>query len=182
MGGKHNELTPTPRPSQTRGPRRWPVRRSDLEVSCPLRPRTSGRDTVGLKPNERDRHEEIHRAPRLVNAQQCFRKHDRHGEVAVAVVIEEDGHLVSVVALDRALSPPLAADARTDPEWRLGLYARGTLTVVVTGSAWTFVVLPEVAQQERAPASRVFGVAAHHLEPGGLDLVLAGRRVRGCLA
>jgi len=35
------------------------------------------------------------------------------------------------------------------------------------------VVLAEVRQQERAPAARVLGVAAHHLESRALDLALA---------
>src|SRR5205823_4011049 len=35
------------------------------------------------------------------------------------------------------------------------------------------IVLAEVREQERAAAARVLGVAAHHLEPRALDLVLA---------
>ena len=50
--------------------------------------------------------------------------------------------------------------------------------VVVARAARAGVVLAEVGQQERAPAPGVFGVAAHHLQPGALDLALASRPSR----
>lgn len=47
------ELTPTLRPPQTAGPRRWPVRRSDLEVFLSANTRTTGRGRGRLE-TERD--------------------------------------------------------------------------------------------------------------------------------
>jgi hypothetical protein len=53
------ELTATPRP-RTAGPRRWPIRRSDLEVFLSTDTRPTRGDAVASKPNETTRHEEIH--------------------------------------------------------------------------------------------------------------------------
>jgi hypothetical protein len=47
------ELTPTLRPPQTAGPRRWPVRRSDLEVFLSANTTTTGRGRGRLE-TERD--------------------------------------------------------------------------------------------------------------------------------
>jgi hypothetical protein len=47
------ELTPTPRPPQKAGPRRWPVRRSDLEVFLSANTTTTGRGRGRLE-TERD--------------------------------------------------------------------------------------------------------------------------------
>src|SRR5262249_30305283 len=106
--------------------------------------------------------------------------HDkRHEQVVVAVLIEEDGHLVAVVPLDGALAEAVTRDALADRE-RLGRgLRRARLAVVVAVLAGPGIVLAEVGEQERAPTAGVLGVAAHHLEPGALDLVLArGLHVR----
>ena len=81
--------------------------------------------------------------------QQSSLEHERDQEVAVSVVVEEDGELVAVVALNGAFAPALAQDAGTDGEWLGGGRGRGARwVVVVAAAAWPGVVLAEVGEQE----------------------------------
>src|SRR5215831_14988389 len=109
-------------------------------------------------------------------AEQLALDDERDEQVAIAVLVEEHRQLVAVVALDGPLAPPLAPDALADRErlggWRL-VDPGGQVVVAVAAPAG--VVLAEVREQERAAAALVLGVAAHHVQPRALDLVLALR-------
>src|SRR5437762_225073 len=98
---------------------------------------------------------------------------ERHQQIVIPMLVEEDGHLVAVVALHRALAPAVARDTLADRERLVRRLSGGGSAVVVAVPAWAGIVLAEVREQERAAAARVLGVAAHHLEPRALDLVLA---------
>src|ERR1700754_4250069 len=106
-------------------------------------------------------------------AQEPAFDHERHQEVAVTVVVEQHGDLVAVVALHGPLAPAIVGHAGPNRE-RLGAgLGRWEAQVVVARATRAGVVLPEVREQERAPAPRVLGIPAHHLEPRSLDLALA---------
>src|ERR1700733_6020162 len=93
-----------------------------------------------------------------------------HEQVAVAVFVEQHGHLVAVVALHGSLAPAAAGHAGADREW-LGHGLRGYVPAVVVARATRAdIVLAEGRKQKRAPAPAVLGVAAHHLQPGAPDL------------
>src|SRR6202007_642296 len=80
---------------------------------------------------------------------------ERHEQVAVAVLVEQNGHLVAVVALHGSLATAVAGHAGADREW-LGRGLRGCVPpVVVARTARAGVVLAEVRKQERAPAPAV---------------------------
>jgi hypothetical protein len=89
-------------------------------------------------------------------------EHERHEQVAIPVVVEQNGHLVPVVALDRAFAPPVAGDASADGERLAPAFFGNLRAVVVAMSAGTRVELAEVGEEKRAAAAGVLGVAAHH--------------------
>ena len=72
-----------------------------------------------------------------------FLKQDRHEENPIAVVVEENGHLISVVSLDSALAPPVGGSRAPDREGFLPVRGRGASTVVVTVTARTWVFCPK---------------------------------------
>src|SRR6266404_1522307 len=81
--------------------------------------------------------------------QQLSLEHEREQEVAVSVLVEEDGELVAVVALNGAFAPAVAQDAGADREWLRGVRRWGACwVVVVAAAAWPGVVLAEVGEQE----------------------------------
>src|SRR6185437_5609679 len=88
----------------------------------------------------------------------------RHVQLAVAVLVEQHGDLVAVVALHGARAPALADHPGADGEGyvrrdgRRRRPGRGPLLVVVAVAAEVREVLAEVRQQERAPAAGVLGV------------------------
>ena len=84
----------------------------------------------------------------LERASQTFLEQRRHEKIPIAVVIKENRHLISVVSLNRALAPVLGSYARPDREGLIPVRGRGALKVVVTITARTWVVLPEVGQEE----------------------------------
>src|SRR5215475_6165433 len=97
---------------------------------------------------------------------------ERHEQVVIAVLVEEDGHLVAVVALHSALAPMVARNTLADGERLVRRLRHTGCEVVVAVPARAGIVLAEVREQERAAAAGVLGVAAHHLEPRALDLIL----------
>src|SRR6476661_9691233 len=99
---------------------------------------------------------------------------DRDGEIAVAVVVEEDGYLVAVVAQHGSVAPAFASHPSAD-RVRLGRRhgRRGAGEVVVAIAARARVVLAEVGEDERAPAALVLRVPPHHVELGAGDFVLS---------
>src|SRR5689334_14009545 len=102
-----------------------------------------------------------------------------HKQVAIAVLVEQHGQLVAVVALYGAFAPAVASHPAADRK-RLGSSGRpDACLVVVAVPARAAVVLAEVREQEGTATTRVLRVAPHHLEPGPLDLIFAlalGRR------
>src|SRR5258708_7618229 len=84
----------------------------------------------------------------LERAYQTLLEEYRHEEIPIAVVVKENRHLISVVSLNRTLAPVLGGYARPDREGLLPVRGCGTLKVVVTVTARTRVVLPEVGQEE----------------------------------
>lgn len=98
----------------------------------------------GTFPKAETRHGEL----KLVRAHQIFLEQRRHEEIPIAVVVKENRHLISVISLNRALAPVLGGDAGPDREGLLPVWGRGALKVVVTVTAGTWVVLPEVGQEE----------------------------------
>src|SRR5208282_3884536 len=57
--------------------------------------------------------------PVLRGPEEAAFQHDRHEQLAVAVLVEQHGDLVAVVPLHRALAPALAHDACAHGEWDL---------------------------------------------------------------
>ena len=119
---------------------------------------------------------------RLPGPQQAAFEDHGHGQLTVSVLVEQHRDLVAVVALHRALAPALAhtrVPTANGTSAGRGQPRDPVREVVVAVPALTGVVLPEVGEQERAPAAGVLGVAAHHRQPRALDLVLAfGLRLR----
>ena len=94
--------------------------------------------------------------------------------------VEQDRDLVAVVSLHRALAPALAGNPGTHRERDVGPLGFGVVEVVVTVPARAGVILPEIGEQEGAPAAGVFRVAAHHPQPRALYLLLVlGLCIRG---
>src|SRR5436305_13184355 len=95
---------------------------------------------------------------------------ERHQQIVIPMLVEEDGHLVAVVALHRALAPAVARDTLADRERLVRRLIGAGSAVVVAVPPRAGIVLAEVREQDRAPAARVLGVAARHLEPRPLGL------------
>jgi hypothetical protein len=51
---------------------------------------------------------------KLERADQILLEQRRHEEIPIAMVVKENRHLISVVSLNRALTPVLGGDARPD--------------------------------------------------------------------
>src|SRR3984893_14684487 len=107
---------------------------------------------------------------RLPGAQQGALENHGHGQLAVAVLVEQHRDVVAVVALHRALAPALAHHARAHRERDLGRRGSGRPgpgagEVVIAVPARAGVVLPEVGEQERTPAGVMLRVAPHHRQP-----------------
>src|SRR3984893_7981568 len=102
--------------------------------------------------------------------QQSVFKHDGEVQVTVAVRVEQHRDLVRVVALHRAIAPAVAHDSRAYGKRDVDRHGFWVSEVVVAVAAGTGIILPEVREQERAPAAGVLGVVAHHPEPRALHL------------
>src|SRR5262249_28896166 len=76
--------------------------------------------------------------------QEAAFEHDRHVQLAVAVLVEQHRDLVAVVTLHRALAPALADDPRAHGERDLGPRGLGVREIVVAVSAGAGIVLTEV--------------------------------------
>src|SRR5487761_133568 len=98
------------------------------------------------------RQEEANRSALHAPEEAAFQR-DRHGQLAVAVLVEQYGDLVAVVPLHRALAPALAHDACAYREWDLSWRSLGLPEVVVAVPAGAGVVLPEIGQEERSTAA-----------------------------
>src|SRR5215204_4471256 len=91
-------------------------------------------------------------------------------EGPVAHRVEQHRHLVAVVALYDTLSPLPVLDACAAHERLRPVLGRpATGLAVVAVPAGPFVGLPEVRQNELAPAAVVLSVGAHHLEARAIE-------------
>src|SRR3954452_6029071 len=99
-------------------------------------------------------------------------RHQLHRQRLVAHGLEQDHHLVAVVALHHPL-PPVGMDHGPTRRKGLGRAVRDAVAgvAVVTVAARWIELLAEVAEDEVAPAVLVLGVGPHRVDAGAVEAV-----------
>src|SRR5918912_1699011 len=97
-----------------------------------------------------------------------------HGEGLVSDRVEQDDHLLALVALHQPLAPGRVRDAAVEGKRLVGVVLRDhdAGIAVVAVAARSVDLLAEVVEQVLAPAVQHLSVAAHHVNARALVLVM----------